>query len=368
MMVVLGDFNTNLQTARGIAGPGTLRPSTPHKDQRELQTLPQDFSLCALNTWSLPSTQQATNIGPDHSAQIDFILVRRQHADVLARASQPVSELNFSPWRSGQRHLMVEATLPFFPGWRKPAQPGRSLDTAGLRQSVAHGDEKCMALRDRFQSFLRHQSKSSVQDVNTALLDISKDLYPAQRVKKLIPAWAQDTVKAANAALQAQQQLLRAIKGPRLGEGFLSDVFRGFRQVCGLFSKARAARQAAKQARQLRLDTIMQDAERASQRGDIHHLYKTIRLLAPKTHRSRVQIHDASGKVLGPVAEMRELTGHFTKLFAPTGRPNPVTSPGLVQPFTREEIEGKLRLVRSGISVPPGCAPSACLRHRRACA
>ena len=119
ILVVLGDLNTNLQTATGIAGPGTLKPSTPHKDQRELQALLQGFNLCALNTWRHPPAQQATNIGPESNTQIDFVLVRRQHADQLARNSQPISDLNFSPWRSGQRHLMVEASLPFFPGWRK---------------------------------------------------------------------------------------------------------------------------------------------------------------------------------------------------------------------------------------------------------
>ena len=270
LLVVLGGLNTNLRTARGIAGPGTLKPCAPHKDQRELQALLQEFGLCALNTWSLPAAQQATNIGPDSSTQIDFVLVHRQHADQLARTSRPVSDLNFSPWRSGQRHLMVDATLPFFPGWRKPAQPNRSLDGASLRQSVAHGDEKSLILRDRFQTFLSQQANPSVQDLNTALLDIAKDLYPAQRAKRLAPAWAQDTVRGANAALQAQQQLLQGRTCPRLGAGFLADVFHGFRQVCILLSKARAARQAAKQARQLRLDAIMQDAERASKCGDIH--------------------------------------------------------------------------------------------------
>ena len=37
-----------------------------------------------------------------------------------------------------------------------------------------------------------------------------------------------------------------------------------------------------------------------------------------------------------------------------------MTQPGHVRPFTRDEIEGKLRKVRSGVAVPPGCAPSAC--------
>ena len=48
-LAVLGDMNTNLQAAKGIAGPGTLKPATPHKDQKELQLILQQFQLCALN-------------------------------------------------------------------------------------------------------------------------------------------------------------------------------------------------------------------------------------------------------------------------------------------------------------------------------
>ena len=146
-LAVLGDMNTNLQSAKGIAGPGTLKPATPHKDQKELQIILQQFQLCALNTWS----KLATNVGSEHDTQIDFILVRRQYADRVARNSCPVPDLNFSPWRSGQRHLLVEATLPFFPGWRKHTPAIKPIDGASLRNSVMGADEKCLMLRQKFQ-------------------------------------------------------------------------------------------------------------------------------------------------------------------------------------------------------------------------
>ena len=59
---------------------------------------------------------------------------------------------------------------------------------------------------------------------------------------------------------------------------------------------------------------------------------------------------------------MQELVGHYTKLFAPSGRTQPITVPGHTTAFTEDEISSELRQVRCGISVPPECAPSACWR------
>ena len=212
-------------------------------------------------------------------------------------------------------------------------------------------------LRDRFQSFLTQSTSPSVEDLNTTLLNIAGEIFPAQRTRKLIPAWAHDSVRQPNATLQDLRQAMARGSGSSLRGCLLGRVFRGFRQACDLFRSARAARKAAKQARTLRLQSIMQEAEQASRKGDLRLLYKTIRTLAPKSQRNRVQIHDEAGRVLGPVAEMHALVGHFTKLFALAGRSMPVTLPGSTEPITTEEIAAKLRQVRCGISVPP---PSAC--------
>ena len=360
MLAVLGDLNTNLQTATGLAGPATLKPVMPHKDQKELQVILQQFQLCALNTWSGTPLAQATNISPDRNTQIDFILVRRQYADRLARTSSTLPHLDFSPWRCGQRHLLVEATLPFFPGWRKATSAARFIDGAGLRKSVVEGDSRSLMLRAQFSAFLRQCESPSVAELNQSLLRIAQDLYPAQSRRAPPPAWTHDAVRQANSSLQARRQAILEASSLRLGEGFLRGVFNGFRRVCDLLRTAKEAKKTARQARTMRLRSIMQDAEHASRSGDLRQLYKIIRALAPKSQRNRVQIHDAQGHVLGPIAEMKELVGHFTKLFAPTNRLQPVTVPSAPEPFTAEVIEDKLRQVRCGISVPPNCAPSAC--------
>ena len=256
----------------------------------------------------------------------------------------------------------MEATLPFFPGWRKHTPAIQPIDGAGLRNSVMGADEKCLMLRQKFQSFLDTCEHPCVKTLNTALLAIARELYPAQRQRKLLPAWAHESVRVAHSELQAKRAALLSSAASRPMVGFLERVFQGFKQACELLRTARSARQASKQARALRLQAIMQEAEAASRQGDLRQLYKIIRTLAPKNQHLRVQIHDESGKLLGPAAEMQELVGHYTKLFAPSGRTQPITVPGHTTAFTEDEISSKLRQVRCGISVPPECAPSACWR------
>ena len=235
-LAVLGDMNTNLQAAKGIAGPGTFKPATPHKDQKELQLILQQFQLCALNTWSSAPAKLATNVGSEHDTQIDFILVRRQYADRVSRHSCPVPDLNFSPWRSGQRHLLVEATLPFFPGWRKHTPAIQPIDGAGLRNSVMGADEKCMMLRQKFQSFLDTCEHPCVKTLNTALLAIARELYPAQRQRKLLPAWAHESVRIAHSELQAKRAaLLSQLLG--LGWGSLSASSRDLSKLVNFFAQ-----------------------------------------------------------------------------------------------------------------------------------
>ena len=217
-------------------------------------------------------------------------------------------------------------------------------------------------LRQQFQSFLTTCANPTVHDLNAALLSIAREIFPAQRQKSSLPAWAHESVRAANSDLQSKRLALQSATDSGAVAGFLGRVFRGFKQVCDLLRSSKAARRASKRARSLRLQSIMHDVEVASAQGDIRLLYKIIRTLAPKTQRHRVQIHDESGMLLGPVAEMQELVGHFTKLFAPSDRILPITTPGTAAAFTEAEVAEKLRHVRCGIAVPPDCAPSACWR------
>ena len=162
-------------------------------------------------------------------------------------------------------------------------------------------------------------------------------------------------MRIAHSELQAKRAALLSSAASRPRVGFLERVFQGFKQACELLRTARSARQASKQARALRLQAIiMQEAEAASRQGDLRQLYKIIRTLAPKNQHLRVQIHDESGKLLGPAAEMQELVGHYTKLFAPSGRAQPITVPGHATAFTEDEISSKLRQVRCGISSAAG--------------
>ena len=146
-------------------------------------------------------------------------------------------------------------------------------------------------LRQQFQSFLTTCTNPTVHDLNAALLSIAREIFPAQRRTSSLPAWAHESVRAANSDLQSKRLALQSATDSGVVAGFLGRVFRGFKQVCDLLRSSQAARRASKRARSLRLQSIMHDAEVASAQGDIRLVYKIIRTLAPKTQRHRVQIH-----------------------------------------------------------------------------
>ena len=59
----------------------------------------------------------ARPFGTTTATQIDFIAVRKPHADALAKQAHPIA-LDLSPWRAGPKHAPVKASVPLIAGWR----------------------------------------------------------------------------------------------------------------------------------------------------------------------------------------------------------------------------------------------------------
>ena len=359
-LILMGDFNCNVKTSLGLAGAMALSPQHAHSDQSDLQAIMQSFHLCALNTWTGPPSTQVTCKGPNYGVQIDFIFTRAVHADHTARRCAPNTFLDFSPWRGGSRHYMLQASVPTFPGWRKPTGAvSNKFDRQALITSVREQDEKCTALQQAFASELLREPLLSPQQANTFLLQQCCMLYPPVKVAKR-QAW--QTFEVTHALQEVHR--LRSVLQLQPVHALLSSrrtgqLFRAFKEAVSLIKKCRQLRQACKQARKVKLHNLMQGLEAASLRNDFYSLYKQIRSLAPKSQRRRVQVRDKDGNVLGPSAEHDSIVEHFRQLFKDsTHSARRLESACYISLGLGSFAKGFSRL-KYDTAVPPGCAPTA---------
>ena len=116
MLVVAGDFNCAARREDGVAGFAAPPPNSYYFDQDDFIGLAVANSLCLLNTWSRPSSQDMNTFANGSlSSQIDYVMTRKSAADSLARQSRPVPGLDFAPWRLGSKHLPVQASIRMRP-------------------------------------------------------------------------------------------------------------------------------------------------------------------------------------------------------------------------------------------------------------
>ena len=117
ILLLAGDVNTSLLHEPGVAGGGCLRHDNPPSDSHLLAELSSQQGLCAVNTWCCrKSVDMHTYERGEQRTQIDYIFLRRMHADSLARRTVPTRSLNLTPWRHGARHMALKLSMPVHPG------------------------------------------------------------------------------------------------------------------------------------------------------------------------------------------------------------------------------------------------------------
>ena len=189
LLCIAGDFNCGLLNIGGTAG-GSWKPKEEScPDLMEFAQLIHNAGLCSLHAW-LPSRSYslATFVHGDGQPQIDYILVRKNHADV-----RPCQDLNFSPWRGGGRHFGLMASVPSHPGWRAPAahaklQAGPAYNRSALDHAVRDDLPSINALRQT----LREEMKGKQLDIeqsNLRLLRLCQEHFPPSRPTKPSRPW-----------------------------------------------------------------------------------------------------------------------------------------------------------------------------------
>ncbi|CAE7230404.1 unnamed protein product [Symbiodinium sp. CCMP2592] len=130
-----GDCNAEVSELTPHVGRALLkkRGHDGNKDAGEgLPELLQTHGLCLLNTWH--GRNKATNLTSGALSQIDFVAVRVQWADRLAKQSDSLPACPVGAWKAN-RHFPVQASIKLVSPWHLIRQP---KPAGALIDKVAH--------------------------------------------------------------------------------------------------------------------------------------------------------------------------------------------------------------------------------------
>ena len=253
-LVVLGDFNSTLNTSAGVVG--TCTPGSPQHRSAEdayFQRLVQGHGLVALNTWS--SGSGLTFRTATSQSQIDYILVPKPLARGEAKQSKPLTDFPLGRWKKGG-HYPVEAKI----------RPLRHCH-------AGHGGGK----RGAAQSLRK-------------ILPSSPPLN-AMATKRM---WAHLTA--------LDEDLENASLSPADHETLVKDLSTWHKQ-------------AVTRARRQRLADFTQEVDQSTQRGDSYLAHKTLQKLRPWQPQPKTQLVNKDGYLTAAEEELKLTQEHAQAVF-----------------------------------------------------
>ena len=358
LLVVLGDFNTPVEHLPGHIGRGLLRSDARGVDQ-DLQLLLQVQGLVPLNTWRRAGpAHTATFLNGAVTSQIDFIAVRKEAADLVARTAAP-SEVNLAPWRLGPRHRPVVASAPWVAGWRLrqrtarrgPAPP--AFSKAAMQECLRISGPELPELRSRVEhAFKGTTPAEGLPVLNRKLLHICSSLFPQTRKQSARPGSHPNVVQR----ISEMWYHYREFKACRR-----QAPARALMRVWAAYARFRrswtALRTASRAERRRWLTEQIRLAHNASLKQDMTTVYRVVRLLAPKQRKDQVRIRSEDGHLLSQRQQFEAIFGYFATAFR---RTDAFESGG--QPATptvsEEDLCKCICSLKPRKAVPVGCPPA----------
>ena len=249
-------------------------------------------------------------LGDDSFTQIDFIFTRECTADAVAKQAWTLKTFPLQAHLKGFYHLPIRASVPGVVRVHAKLKPAEK-DGGPSRQDIMTACSQDADLQARF-----------CQGVHTAL---SRTPKLTQLDPLLCEVWGQCLEQPA----PPQPALAQAdIAGPlermwkarhsfkKAPDDFLASLWKAWRGMV-LYRQLRAQIAATSKAnKRAALDSKLAVAQEGVERGNFTLLYQHIRTFAPKQVRTKLQIRDQHGLILGPKDEIKEVESFFTQLYA----------------------------------------------------
>ena len=299
VLLLGGDFNCPCEPHGTVCGTAVV-PHNPlyYPDVQDHQHVWRSLHLTALNTWSRPQHGQlATFIfgeANDQSySQIDFVMIRSHHITDQARTSQVVADFPVAAWRGGTKHCPVLALVPV-PRvlWKpqqhqtKPAQIDRDSLLRDLRQQEP--SQALQALRTEVDAHM-HQP---LDTFNQVLLQAGEKLSTSAQA-----------LTQSEALANCARDMWRLFRGMRRHRFTMQGVITAWRQWAQFTQAHRIHKARSKERSKQRRINLLDQGQQAANRGDAHGLWATVRQLAPKAPRRKLQLR-RNGHMISVEAEM----------------------------------------------------------------
>ena len=373
LLVAAGDWNTPLQEDAPCVGAGVLQSKWLPSDHAQFAALIRNHNLCAMNTWRAVR-HAATFVGPPESGssspqvqtQIDFILGRQGQVGKTGRAAAPVHHVHFSSWRHGARHVPVAAILS---DTRAEWKPSREQKVVGpsrdcMVQELTGSSEVQAAFQHRVDVLISplEVGKGFAQNVDAALLEVASDMFPAHQARSTKPWQTSEVQLSLKTVWHERDQLLLAGRKVLAAE-HVAGLMVVWRQWV-LFQKARKMlRKQSTASRRQRWDKALTEAEEALAQGNSHQFYATVKQMAPRGERGRVQLRTKDGDILTAEEELEVMHHYWQKVF--DSRSLDVCAWQLQEGLDIQlgEVQVAIQALAVRKATMPGTAPSAAWKY-----
>ena len=173
----------------------------------------------------------------------------RRHADPVARTSVPVA-LDLAPWHKGHKHLPVQASIPWIPGWKlaPKSKAKHTYSKADLSLAFQQQAPEAQILKQQLTETLEALGRdSSFSDLNRSLLPVCQHLFPSRR-RPGRSKLGEEHVQVCIQTLWAMHARLQ-VPGPY--GSFISRAFEALRRQAEFQAAHRQLRSASRQQRRL---------------------------------------------------------------------------------------------------------------------
>ena len=352
LLLTSGDFNAKLRPQGAHVGRAVGRSSM--REDEDLLAYIAKHDLVAVNTWG--SASHFSNSFAGNCSVIDFVFLRRQHADPQARQVKYLYDHPLHPPRPSFHVPLVTSINSFWQCWQHDAGspcPQRPA-TDSFLADVATQAPRYMLYLDRLRDELAKGDCRNL-DVDSVIHRIATEIYPPK-------------LRSARSLDNAMQHQVATgwslwIKLRKLHGRSLLMLLRGWHLAARLQLHRRRHRKIHRQVKRARLKDLMHQAALAAQKGDQRELHKLVRMLSPKQTKIKLQLRNSNGYLMTNAEESAAIQAHMNMLYVQEGAENLLHRHCYQIPFDEMSLYQSLLDIPPRKSVPPGFPESAFVKH-----
>ena len=370
MLLAMADFNCNIPECSSYSGSewyrwgSTLTKGSQHSDAGRFLSLLRYHGLVILNSWD--ASAGPTYVHGTNTSRIDYACVWKTHVDGISKQPKYLWQAPFmNPTKNGHVPIMHQIALY----WAN----SRSMKPTGITKQqeqqaklamqsnttpwMDYLDASADVLRQSLNRVLTSESPAclNLNELHSEVNACFHSFFPPMSATKPKMPWKQTQHLILNKWQHRNIMLnIRTCTG--------SGVFRAWFHLTKFTRLKREHRRHAAQVRHANFCDVVQAAQDAAQKHDMHKMFSLINRHAPKVARRRIQIRNAAGSIASPCEELKILQDFVQDIWG--GPPQiPISfsqAPGV--PFTVSELANALSRIPLNRAVAHPFAPGIAWR------